>query len=75
MKSVETYKAAFWQLSWSSRPTAFVLATVLLDEDEVLTVIRMPISEALSKTTNGEIRNAKTMVGLMLTGKRFGVDF
>ncbi len=46
-----------------------------LDEDEVLTVVRITFPEAYSKIASGEIRDAKTMVGLILAGKRFGVDF
>ena len=46
-----------------------------LDEDEILTVVKMTFPEAYSKIAGGEIRDAKTMAGLILAGKRFGVDF
>ena len=46
-----------------------------LDEDEILSVGRFTFREAFSKIASGEIEDAKTMIGLILAGKRFGVDF
>ena|SRR5215213_5218438 len=42
------------------------------DEDEVLDVVRLPISDALEMITSGEIQDAKTIIGLMLAAPRFG---
>ncbi|HYK19611.1 MAG TPA: NUDIX hydrolase [Pyrinomonadaceae bacterium] len=44
----------------------------LLDEDEVLEIVRMPIAEALEMITSGEIEDAKTIIGLMLAAPRVG---
>ena len=42
------------------------------DEDEVLDIVRLPISDALEMITSGEIQDAKTIVGLMLAAPRVG---
>ena len=44
----------------------------LLDEDEILEVVRLPIAEALEMITSGEIQDAKTIIGLMLAAPRVG---
>ncbi len=46
-----------------------------LDDDEMLSVMNLTFDEAFEKIKNGAIEDAKTMVGLMLAGKRFGFDF
>jgi ADP-ribose pyrophosphatase len=43
-----------------------------LDDDEILEVVRMPFSEALEMITDGEIQDAKTIIGLMLAAPRVG---
>ena len=43
-----------------------------LEEDEILDVVRLPISEALEMITSGEIQDAKTIIGLMLAAPRVG---
>lgn len=43
-----------------------------LEEDEVIEVVRIPISEALEMITSGEIQDAKTIIGLMLAAPRVG---
>jgi ADP-ribose pyrophosphatase len=42
------------------------------DEDEVLDIVRLPISDALEMITSGEIQDAKTIIGLILAGPRVG---
>ena len=42
------------------------------DEDEVLEIVRLPISDALEMITSGEIQDAKTIIGLMLAAPRVG---
>jgi len=37
-----------------------------LDEDEFLNVVRMPLSEAIGLVMRGEIRDGKTICGLLL---------
>jgi len=43
-----------------------------LDEDEILAVVRIPFSQALSMITTGEIEDAKTIIGVMLAAPRIG---
>jgi ADP-ribose pyrophosphatase len=40
-----------------------------LEEDEVLTIERMPLAEALDLVRSGEIEDAKTIIGLLLAGR------
>jgi ADP-ribose pyrophosphatase len=44
----------------------------LLDDDEILEVLRLPIEDALEMITTGEIQDAKTIIGLMLAAPRVG---
>jgi ADP-ribose pyrophosphatase len=44
----------------------------LLDDDEILEVVRLPIEDALEMITSGEIQDAKTIIGLMLAAPRVG---
>jgi len=43
-----------------------------LEEDEILEVVRIPFSQALSMITTGEIEDAKTIIGVMLAAPRIG---
>ena len=43
-----------------------------LDDDEILEIVRVPFSEALEMITDGEIQDAKTIIGLMLAAPRVG---
>lgn len=43
-----------------------------LEDDEILDVVRLPFSQALSMITSGEIQDAKTIVGVMLAAPRVG---
>ena len=43
-----------------------------LDDDEILEVVRLPFSQALSMITTGEIEDAKTIIGIMLAAPRIG---
>jgi ADP-ribose pyrophosphatase len=43
-----------------------------LDEDELIEIVRMPLTQALSMITTGEIEDAKTIIGLMLAAPRVG---
>ena len=43
-----------------------------LEEDEIIEVVRFPLSEALEQITSGEIEDAKTIIGLMLAAPRVG---
>lgn len=43
-----------------------------LEDDEILEVVRLPFSQALSMITTGEIEDAKTIIGVMLAAPHIG---
>ncbi len=43
-----------------------------LEEDEIVEVLRIPFSQALSMIATGEIDDAKTIIGVMLAAPRVG---
>ena len=45
-----------------------------LEDDEMLEVVRLPIDRALQMITDGEIEDAKTIIGLMLAAPRVGLS-
>jgi ADP-ribose pyrophosphatase len=46
-----------------------------LEEDEILSIERLSFPKAFDMIRNGEIEDAKTMVGLILAGARLGFSF
>ena len=46
-----------------------------LEEDELLSIERIGFTEAFDKIRNGEIEDAKTIIGLILAGAKFGFSF
>ena len=46
-----------------------------LEEDEILFVERYTFPEAFEKIKNGGIQDAKTIIGLIFAGERFGFRF
>ncbi|MCU1290457.1 MAG: ADP-ribose pyrophosphatase [Acidobacteria bacterium] len=46
-----------------------------LDEDEVLSVEKFTFAEAFEKIANKEIQDAKTIIGLILAGAKFGFSY
>lgn len=46
-----------------------------LEEDEILTIEKLTFPESFEKIKNGEIQDAKTIVGLILAGERHGFRF
>jgi ADP-ribose pyrophosphatase len=46
-----------------------------LDEDEFLLIERMSFAEAFEKIRNNEIRDAKTIIGLILAGAKLGFAY
>lgn len=42
------------------------------EEDEIIEVVRLPLSRALGMIASGEIDDAKTIIGLMLAARRLG---
>ena len=43
-----------------------------LEDDEIIEVVRIPFSQALGMITTGEIEDAKTIIGIMLSAPRIG---
>ena len=43
-----------------------------LEDDELLEVVRVPVDRALQMITDGEIEDAKTIIGLMMAAPRLG---
>lgn len=43
-----------------------------LEPDEIVEVVRLPLSRALEMVTDGEIEDAKTIIGLMLAASQLG---
>lgn len=44
------------------------------EEDEIIEVVRMPLSRALGMVGSGEVDDAKTIIGLLLAARRLGVE-
>lgn len=42
------------------------------EDDEIIEVVRMPLARALRLVASGEIDDAKTIIGLLLAGRRLG---
>ena len=43
-----------------------------LEDDELIEIVRLPIERALQMITDGEIEDAKTIIGLLLAAPRLG---
>ncbi len=46
-----------------------------LDEDEIISIEKIPLEKAFQKIAANEIEDAKTMIGLIFAGKRLDIDF
>ncbi|HEX8289740.1 MAG TPA: NUDIX hydrolase [Pyrinomonadaceae bacterium] len=46
-----------------------------LEEDEILSIEKLSFTEAFEKIRNNEIQDAKTIIGLILAGTKFGFSF
>jgi ADP-ribose pyrophosphatase len=57
---------------WLFLATELTETSQRLEADEILEVVRVPFSEALEMITDGEIEDAKTIIGLMLAAPRVG---
>jgi len=58
---------------WLYLATELTETAQRLEDDEFIEVVRMPVGRALQMITDGEIEDAKTIIGLMLAGPRLGV--
>lgn len=57
---------------WLYLATEMTPTAQRLEDDELLEVVRLPLRQALEMITDGEIEDAKTIIGLMLAATRFG---
>jgi ADP-ribose pyrophosphatase len=57
---------------WVYLATDLTTANQRLEDDEILEILRVPFSQALEMITDGEIQDAKTIIGLMLAAPRIG---
>ncbi|HEY3282004.1 MAG TPA: NUDIX hydrolase [Armatimonadota bacterium] len=69
---------AFMAPGYSSELIHFYLAQDLdlaeqaTDEDEFVEVVQLPLSEAIRQASEGELRDAKTIAGLLVAAQRLG---
>jgi ADP-ribose pyrophosphatase len=59
---------------WIYLATDLTPTTQRLDEDEFIEMIRLPIDGALQMVADGEIEDAKTIIGLLLAAPRLGAS-
>ena len=57
---------------WLYLATELTETSQRLEDDELIEVVRLPISRALQMITEGEIEDAKTIIGLMLAAPQIG---
>ncbi|MDQ5846387.1 MAG: NUDIX hydrolase [Acidobacteriota bacterium] len=57
---------------WLFLATELTKTEQQLEEDEIVEVVRIPFSQALSMISSGEIEDAKTIIGVMLAAPRIG---
>ena len=57
---------------WVYLATEMTKTQQQIEDDEIVEDVRMPFSQALSMITTGEIDDAKTIIGVMLTAPRIG---
>ena len=57
---------------WLYLATEMTPTSQRLEDDELLEVVRLPLRQALEMITDGEIEDAKTIIGLMLAAPRLG---
>ena len=57
---------------WVYLATDLTEAEQRLEDDEIIEIVRMPMAQALSMITTGEIEDAKTIIGVMLAAPRVG---
>ncbi len=57
---------------WVYLATDLTATAQRLEDDELLEVVRVPLQQALEMITDGEIEDAKTIIGLMLAAPRLG---
>lgn len=59
---------------WLYLATDLTQTAQRLEEDEMIEVVRLPLERALQMITDGEIEDAKTIIGLMLGAPRISLS-
>jgi ADP-ribose pyrophosphatase len=59
---------------WLYLATDLTATSQRLDEDEMIEVVRLPLERALQMITDGEIEDAKTIIGLILAAPLIGLS-
>jgi ADP-ribose pyrophosphatase len=59
---------------WLYLATDLTSTAQRLDEDETIEIVRLSLERALQMITDGEIEDAKTIIGLMLAAPRIGLS-
>lgn len=59
---------------WLYLATELTETAQRLEDDELIEVVKIPIDRALQMITDGEIEDAKTIIGLMLAAPRLGAS-
>jgi ADP-ribose pyrophosphatase len=59
---------------WVFLATGLKEAAQNLEDDEIVEVVRLPLTRALSMIESGEIDDAKTIIGLLFAAQRLGVQ-
>ncbi len=57
---------------WIYLATELTTTQQRLEDDEMLDIVRLPLRQALQMITDGEIEDAKTIIGLMLAAPHVG---
>jgi ADP-ribose pyrophosphatase len=58
---------------WVYLATDLTQTTQRLDDDELVEIVRVPWERAFEMISDGEIEDAKTIIGLMLAARRMGL--
>src|SRR5881394_4013250 len=59
---------------WIYLATDLVPTAQKLEDDELIEIVRLPIERALQMISDGEIEDAKTIIGLILAATRLGTS-
>jgi ADP-ribose pyrophosphatase len=59
---------------WVYLATELTETAQRLEDDELLEIVRVPFTRALELIADGEIEDAKTIIGLMLAATRLGIS-
>lgn len=59
---------------WLYLATDLTTTAQRLDDDEMIEVVRLPLERALQMITDGEIEDAKTIIGLLLAAPLIGLS-